>query len=199
MNVANFSAPLWTAAELAEATNGFWEHEPPHSWEATGITFARGFLRPGDIYVTMDSRTYGRAEGSKHSRSDTWDTADQLPALMAAGVSAIIAQRYIRSAPARLPMLRVADSHRAVLDLARVARARFTGRAIAVTGTVGKTTTKEMLRHVLGRQGPTFATMANFNTRFGVPLSLAQTPRDTRYAIYETAISSLYMAADPIS
>jgi UDP-N-acetylmuramoyl-tripeptide--D-alanyl-D-alanine ligase len=186
VHVPDLPAPLWTAAELTGVTGGYWVHEPPAAWLPTGLTFTRRpkFMRPGDIYVTMDSATYNRADALKDDPAKAWDTAAQLPMLMAAGISAIIAQRDIPSAPARLPLLRVADSRRAVLDLARAARARFDGRAIAVTGTAGKSTTKEMLRHVLAQQGPTFATMANFNTRFGVPLSVAQTPRDARYAIY---------------
>lgn len=184
--------PLWTPDELVAATGGAWIRKPNPSWLPTGITYMRRlqYLKPGDIFVTMDMATRRRVEMRKRLRLNAWDTVEELPDFIAAGISAVIAQRDVP--PNGLPLLRVADSGLAVLDLARAARRRFTGKAIAVTGTVGKSTTKEMLRHVLGRQGPTYATMANYNNYFGVPLCLAQTPRDTRFAIYENAITSLY-------
>ncbi|HKQ93963.1 MAG TPA: CapA family protein [Aestuariivirgaceae bacterium] len=191
--------PLWTPDELVAATGGTWVRNPDPSWLPTGITYMRRlqYLRPGDIFVTMDMATRRRVELRKPRRLNEWDTVDELPTFIAAGISAVIAQRDVP--PNGLPLLRVADSGLAVLDLARAARRRFTGKAIAVTGTVGKSTTKEMLRHVLGRQGPTYATMANYNSYFGVPLCLAQTPRDARFAIYENAITSLYREPGPIT
>lgn len=191
--------PLWTATELAEAAGGRWVNEPSSSWQPNGITYMRRlqFLRPGDIFVTMDTNTRRRRELKRPRLKNDWDTVNELPTFVAAGISAIIAQRDVP--PVNLPVLRVPDSGLAVLDLARAARERFKGHAIAITGTVGKSTTKEMLRHVLSRQGPTYATMANYNTYFGVPLCLAQTPRDSHFAIYENAITSLYQNPGPIS
>jgi UDP-N-acetylmuramoyl-tripeptide--D-alanyl-D-alanine ligase len=197
MTLLNLPPPLWTATELAEATGGRWVQAPSASWVPTGVSYARRlkYIRPGDIYLTMDSRT----RKLKSDPTAVWDTADMLPELVAAGISTIVAHRDIASAPAHLPLLRVPDARRALLGMGEAARARFTGRAIAITGTVGKTTTKEMLRHVLGRQGSAFATRANFNTWLGVPLSLAETPRDTRYAIYETAMVSLMRQSGPMT
>ena len=194
-----FPTPLWTPDELVAATGGTWVRKPAPSWLPTGITYMRRlqFLKPGDIFVAMDMATRRRVELRTPRQLNEWDTVDELPNFIAAGISAVIAQRDVP--PMDLPLLRVADSGLAVLDLARAARRRFSGRAIAVTGTVGKSTTKEMLRHVLGRQGPTYATMANYNSYFGVPLCLAQTPRETRFAIYENAITSLYREPGPIT
>ena len=194
-----FPTPLWTPDELVAATSGTWVRKPDPSWLPAGITYMRRlqFLKPGDIFVAMDMATRRRVELRKPLQLNEWDTAEELPTFIAAGISAVIAQRDVP--PMGLPLLRVADSGLAVLDLARAARRRFTGKAIAVTGTVGKSTTKEMLRHVLGRQGPTYATMANYNSYFGVPLCLAQTPRETRFAIYENAMTSLYREPGPIT
>ena len=194
-----FPTPLWTPDELVAATSGTWVRKPDPSWLPAGITYMRRlqFLKPGDIFVAMDMATRRRVELRKPLQLNEWDTAEELPTFIAAGISAVIAQRDVP--PMGLPLLRVANSGLAVLDLARAARRRFTGKAIAVTGTVGKSTTKEMLRHVLGRQGPTYATMANYNSYFGVPLCLAQTPRETRFAIYENAITSLYREPGPIT
>jgi UDP-N-acetylmuramoyl-tripeptide--D-alanyl-D-alanine ligase len=70
-------------------------------------------------------------------------------------------------------------------DLARTARARVRGRICAVTGSVGKTGTKEMLRHALGAQGATHASEKSFNNHVGTPLSLARMPADTDFGIFE--------------
>jgi UDP-N-acetylmuramoyl-tripeptide--D-alanyl-D-alanine ligase len=195
----NARPPVWTAEELAAATGGTWMSVPPPGWQATGVSMTARHLNPGDLFVTMDSETWHRAEGSSDSAKDKWDTAEDPAGLKAAGASAVIAQRELPSLPMGLPVLRVGDSMKALSDLAAAARARFKGKVIALTGTVGKTTTREMLKHVLGCQGKTSGTAANFNTRTGVPYSVAQTPPDGDYAVFEMAVSSLYANAGPAS
>ncbi|HRO59002.1 MAG TPA: Mur ligase family protein, partial [Burkholderiaceae bacterium] len=69
------------------------------------------------------------------------------------------------------------------------ARARLNGKVVAVTGSVGKTSTKEMLRHVFAAQGPTHASVASFNNHWGVPLSLARCPQDAAYAVFEIGMN----------
>jgi len=75
------------------------------------------------------------------------------------------------------------------VDLARAARARLGAQVIAVTGSVGKTSTKEVLRRVLGAQGETHASAASFNNHWGVPLSLARCPATARFAIFEIGMN----------
>ena len=77
----------------------------------------------------------------------------------------------------------------ALVELAHAARARLKGQMIAVTGSVGKTSTKEALRRVLGAQGETHASAASFNNHWGVPLSLARCPADARFAIAEIGMN----------
>ena len=76
-----------------------------------------------------------------------------------------------------------------LVDLARAARARLDAQVIAVTGSVGKTSTKEALRRVLGAQGETHASAASFNNHWGVPLSLARCPATVRFAIFEIGMN----------
>ncbi len=78
------------------------------------------------------------------------------------------------------PLLIVADPFKALQDLARASRERSRARIVAVTGSVGKTSTKEALRHVLADQGPTHASEGSLNNHWGVPLSLSRMPRDDR-------------------
>jgi UDP-N-acetylmuramoyl-tripeptide--D-alanyl-D-alanine ligase len=83
----------------------------------------------------------------------------------------------------------VEDVLAGLVDLSRAARARLAAQVIAVTGSVGKTSTKEALRRVLGAQGPTHASAASFNNHWGVPLSLARCPASVRFAIFEIGMN----------
>jgi UDP-N-acetylmuramoyl-tripeptide--D-alanyl-D-alanine ligase len=76
-----------------------------------------------------------------------------------------------------------------LVDLAHAARARLNAQVIAVTGSVGKTSTKEALRRVLGAQGETHASVASFNNHWGVPLSLARCPATVRFAVFEIGMN----------
>ena len=87
------------------------------------------------------------------------------------------------------PMIVVDDVLEAMRRLGVAARARTKARIIAVTGSVGKTTTKEMLRHVLAAQGKVHASVASFNNHWGVPLTLARMPQDTVYGIFEIGMN----------
>ena len=83
----------------------------------------------------------------------------------------------------------VDDVLAALVELAQAARARLKGQVIAVTGSVGKTSTKEALRQVLSAQGETHASTASFNNHWGVPLSLARCPASARFAIAEIGMN----------
>jgi UDP-N-acetylmuramoyl-tripeptide--D-alanyl-D-alanine ligase len=86
-------------------------------------------------------------------------------------------------------LLIVADVLEALRDLGRAARARSHAKVIAVTGSVGKTSTKEALRLALGADGETHASAASYNNHWGVPLSLARCPASAKYAVFEIGMS----------
>ncbi len=94
-----------------------------------------------------------------------------------------------RSVAADAPLLIVADVLAALGDLARAARARSQARIVAVTGSVGKTSTKEALALALRSDGETHASTASFNNHWGVPLSLARLPLSARYAVFEIGMN----------
>jgi UDP-N-acetylmuramoyl-tripeptide--D-alanyl-D-alanine ligase len=87
------------------------------------------------------------------------------------------------------PLLHVADTLDGLRALATFARARFTGRLVAVTGSVGKTTTKEMLRAILSASGKTFAAEASHNNHWGLPLTLARLPPDAAFCVAEIGMN----------
>lgn len=93
------------------------------------------------------------------------------------------------SLPPNFTLILVPDVMAALIALAKASRQRFQGKMIGVTGSVGKTGTKDMLAHVLRPQGKTYATVGNLNNHLGVPLSLARLPRDTEYAVLEMGMN----------
>ncbi|HKY94244.1 MAG TPA: UDP-N-acetylmuramoyl-tripeptide--D-alanyl-D-alanine ligase, partial [Kiloniellales bacterium] len=102
---------------------------------------------------------------------------------------AALCHRRPAGLPAGAPLLLVPDSLEGLAALGRYARARSEATCLAVTGSVGKTSTKEMLRHVLAQQGPTFASAASHNNHWGVPLTLARLPLEARYAVFEIGMN----------
>ncbi len=162
---------LWTAHELAEATGGILSAP----FDANGVSIDTRSLAEGDLFVAL------LGEG----RDGHAFVADAL-AKGAAG-----AMVHADVAPAA-PVLRVDDTLAALARLGGFARARFgaaEGRVVAVTGSVGKTTTKEMLRTALSAYGPAHAAAASYNNHWGLPLTLARTPRDARFCIAEIGMN----------
>src|SRR5207344_3548432 len=87
------------------------------------------------------------------------------------------------------PLLLVSNVLEALRDLARAARARSQAKTVAVTGSVGKTSTKEALHLALSKQGQTHASAASYNNHWGVPLSLARCPASAKYAVFEIGMN----------
>jgi UDP-N-acetylmuramoyl-tripeptide--D-alanyl-D-alanine ligase len=91
--------------------------------------------------------------------------------------------------PADARLLVVDDVLAGLVQLGLASRARLKAPIIAITGSVGKTSTKEALRRVLEAQGKTHASVASFNNHWGVPLTLARCPADVRFAIFEIGMN----------
>jgi UDP-N-acetylmuramoyl-tripeptide--D-alanyl-D-alanine ligase len=150
----------------------------------------RGALPEGVTGLSIDSRTVAPGEAYFAIKGDVHDGHDFVAAALKAGAALAVvelAQREKFAADA--PLLVVDDVLAGLVDLARASRARLSAQVIAVTGSVGKTSTKEALRHVLGAQGETHASAASFNNHWGVPLSLARCPATSRFAIFEIGMN----------
>ena len=161
--------PLWTAADLAAATGG------AAGFAATGISIDSRTLRPGNLFVALVGEN-----GGGH---------DHVAGALARGALGALVHRVPDGCAADDRLLRVADTLAGLHALGRFARARFAGRVVAVTGSVGKTTTKEMLRAMLAAAGPTHAAEASYNNHWGVPLTLARMPADAAYAVVEIGMN----------
>jgi UDP-N-acetylmuramoyl-tripeptide--D-alanyl-D-alanine ligase len=140
--------------------------------------------------LSIDSRTIAPGEAYFAIKGDVHDGHDFVVAALKAGAALAVVEAAQREKFASDASLLVVDDVLAgLVDLSRAARARLDGQVIAVTGSVGKTSTKEALRRVLGAQGPTHASAASFNNHWGVPLSLARCPATARFAIFEIGMN----------
>jgi UDP-N-acetylmuramoyl-tripeptide--D-alanyl-D-alanine ligase len=164
--------PLWSWSELVAAAQGSAEGTP--AWPIRGFSIDSRTLRPGDVFVALQDKRDGH---------------EFVPAAFRAGaVAAIVARSYQKSG-VNLALLRVGDPLEALGNIAKAARLRADARVIAITGSVGKTTTKQMLSLCLGELGATHAAEKSYNNHWGVPLSLARLPRDAAYGVFELGMN----------
>lgn len=162
---------LWNAAEAEAATGG----KAVGTWQAAGVSIDSRTVTAGDLFIALAGPNF---DGHRF-------VADAL----AKGATAAVVSQRPQDVDERAPLLVVPDTQRALEDLGRAARARSHAAITAVTGSVGKTGTKEALKHVLGNQGNTFASTGSLNNHWGVPLSLSRMPRDARYGIFELGMN----------
>ena len=161
---------LWTPADLLAATGGLLR--APFS--ATGISIDTRTLKPGDLFVALVGDTDGHA----------W-----VRAALDRGAAGALVHALPPDLPDDAPLLAVPDTLEGLRALAAFARARFTGKLVAVTGSVGKTTTKEMLRAILAAHGRAWAAEASHNNHWGLPLTLARIPRQALYCVAEIGMN----------
>ena len=166
---------LWTSQEMIEAMAG-----RPFGTLPAGITG-----------ISIDSRTVAPGEAFFAIKGDRVDGHDFASLAVANGASLLVVAEAKLPALGRLtvPMIVVDDVLGALQQLALAARDRSSATIIAVTGSVGKTTTKEMLRLALEPSGNVHAAVASFNNHWGVPLTLARMPVDTRYGVFEIGMN----------
>jgi len=162
---------LWTDAEAAAATGG----TASGAWSASGVSIDSRTLTPGDLFVAIEGPTH--------------DGHDFAAAALKAGAAAAMTHHDVDGLADDAPCLRVADTTEALGGLARAARDRSDARITAITGSVGKTGTKEMLASALAGQGTTVATEGNLNNHWGLPLSLARMGRDADYGVFEMGMN----------
>jgi UDP-N-acetylmuramoyl-tripeptide--D-alanyl-D-alanine ligase len=140
--------------------------------------------------ISIDTRTIARGEAFFAIQGESRDGHEFVEAALKADAGLAVVARDKRAQFANdAPLLAVDDVLEALRDLARASRARLTGKVIAVTGSVGKTGTKEALRLALSAEGKTHASAASYNNHWGVPLSLARCPADVKFAVFEIGMN----------
>jgi UDP-N-acetylmuramoyl-tripeptide--D-alanyl-D-alanine ligase len=161
---------LWTAQEAAAATGG----QAIGDWSVNGVSIDTRTLQAGDLFVALKAARDGH---------------DFVAQALAKGAGAALVTHRPEGVAEDAPLLIVDDVLPALEDLGRAARARTDAKVVAVTGSVGKTSTKEMLRDVLSAQGKTHVAEASYNNHWGVPLTLARMPEDTEFAVIEIGMN----------
>ncbi|MDQ1900601.1 UDP-N-acetylmuramoyl-tripeptide--D-alanyl-D-alanine ligase [Paracoccus sp. WLY502] len=161
---------LWTAKEAAAATGG----RAQGDWTATGVSIDTRTIQSGDLFVAL---------------TDARDGHDFVAQALDKGACAALVSRIPDGVDADAPLLVVPDVLAALEALGRAGRKRMTGKVIAITGSVGKTSTKDMARVALTGQGYIHAAEASYNNHWGVPLTLARMPQDTGFAIIEIGMN----------
>ena len=162
--------PLWTASDAAAATGG----QVTSDWAVTGVSIDTRTLKPGDLFVALQAARDGH---------------DFVAQALAKGAGAALVSRIPEGVAPDAPLLIVPDVLEGLGALGRAARARTDARVIAITGSVGKTSTKEMLRAMLAGQGHVHVAEASYNNHWGVPLTLARMPADTGIAVLEIGMN----------
>ena len=160
---------LWSSDEAVAATAG--RNDAP--WHANGVSIDTRTLKPGDLFVALEG--------------DNRDGHLFVQNAFERGAAAALVHRHVADAGG--PQLEVKNTLEALRDLARVARKRSAAKTVAVTGSVGKTGTKEALRLAFSALGATHASAESYNNHWGVPLSLARMPVDTVCGIFEIGMN----------
>jgi UDP-N-acetylmuramoyl-tripeptide--D-alanyl-D-alanine ligase len=165
--------PLWTVAEVVKATGGHPE----------GVS-------DGPISsISIDSREIAAEALFVAIKGDVHDGHDFVgKALEAGATAALVSEAYFRAKGGQ-GLIVVADPLKALEALAVAARARSRGQIVAVTGSAGKTTTKEAIRTVLAVFGETHYSIKSFNNHWGVPLMLARLPREAQFGVFEIGMN----------
>ncbi len=162
------SIPLWTSEDMEIATGG----RATRGFAVTGgISIDTRSLQPGDLFIAL---------------KDARDGHDYVEAAFEKGASAALVSRTM----CEHPQLVVKDVQDALEALGIAARARSAAKRVAVTGSVGKTSVKEMLAQIFAAAGPSHANVKSFNNHWGVPLTLARMPEGTQRAVFEIGMST---------
>ncbi|GEO12794.1 UDP-N-acetylmuramoylalanyl-D-glutamyl-2,6-diaminopimelate--D-alanyl-D-alanine ligase [Microvirga aerophila] len=167
------STLLWTLDEIVTATG---------ARVGSGFSHASG--------ASIDTRTLNRGDLYFAIKGDVHDGHDFVPAALEKGASAaVVSEDKAQEFEGSDRLIVVPDVLEAMRQLGIAARKRSQARIVAITGSVGKTGTKEAMRLALSRQGETHASVASYNNHWGVPLTLARFPRDSRFGIFEIGMN----------
>ena len=166
--------PLWTAQEMMTATRGR----------------LQGAVKENVAGISIDTRTLEPGEAFFAIKGDRLDGHDFVEAALDNGASlAVVDETSASKFPKDAALLIVPETLQAMRDVAGAARARSHARIIAVTGSAGKTGTKEALKLALSPSGETHASSASFNNHWGVPLSLSRLSQDAKFGVFEIGMN----------
>jgi UDP-N-acetylmuramoyl-tripeptide--D-alanyl-D-alanine ligase len=167
--------PLWTSIDADIATSG----QSTAAWQASGVSIDSRSVEAGDLFIAIAGPTF---DGHQYVEN----------AFAGGAVAALVTTKWAAGQDgcgAENPLLPVADTLEGLENLAQAARKRCTARIAAITGSAGKTGTKDMLAKALASQGRATSTRGNLNNHLGLPLSLARMPADSEFGVFELGMS----------
>lgn len=195
--VKNFSKE-----DIEKSIPGYWYREPQdEEWAVETVAISRGQLsmetHKRALFIAIDIETWHK--GSKNTGiysgwTDTHKTVSKFQHL----ITGLIVQKPIAYLDEHIPQYVTENTYEAISLLANFSFNRFQGKTIGITGTAGKSTTKNILRMLLEKSSTVESTRGNHNTRTGVPLTVACAITDPDYLIVESAISGLWMKPEGI-
>lgn len=162
---------LWKTREVVEATGG----RATGSWEATGVSIDSRTVREGELFVAL--------------KGENFDGHSYVLQALDAGAAAAVVSDVPKGLDGDERLLVVDDTEVALQRLGVAGRERSCAQVVGITGSVGKTGCKEMLRVALAATGSVYATQGNLNNHLGVPLCLANMPRDVDFAVLEMGMN----------
>jgi UDP-N-acetylmuramoyl-tripeptide--D-alanyl-D-alanine ligase len=165
------SESLWTAGEVQRVTGGRLING--EAWSATGVSIDTRTLEPGDLFVAL---------------KDVRDGHDFLAQAYVSGAAAALISEAAKAEGLGAAIV-VTDVLEALRKLAEAARERCAARRVAVTGSVGKTSTKEAIAVCLSASGPTHRSVKSYNNHWGVPLTLARMPIESGFGVFEIGMN----------
>jgi UDP-N-acetylmuramoyl-tripeptide--D-alanyl-D-alanine ligase len=163
---------IWNHSEIAAALGV----APRAAFEASSVSIDSRTLAAGALFIAIKG---DRMDGHAYVQA----------AFEAGAVAAIVEVAFATAHPDDARLIAVPDTQQALVQLGIAARARSSARFVGVTGSVGKTGCKEMLKHMLAVHGDVYATKGNLNNHLGVPLTLANLPRDVAFAVIEMGMN----------
>ncbi|MEM9469101.1 MAG: UDP-N-acetylmuramoylalanyl-D-glutamyl-2,6-diaminopimelate--D-alanyl-D-alanine ligase [Pseudomonadota bacterium] len=167
MNQSNL---IWTAKEAIEATGG----RASGDWQAIGVSIDTRTILPGELFVALEG--------------DAGNGHDYVAQAIEKGASAALVSQLVDDVPED-KLLIVEDTLKAMEELGVFARNRCGAKIIGVTGSVGKTGTKELLQTAFSSQGQTHASIKSYNNHWGVPLSLSNMHAGTDFGVFEMGMN----------
>lgn len=195
------SGQTWTADQLAAVTGGKWLVAPPPGWFVRSVIrgmIHKKFVDQPTLYVASEFEHLAFHEQYSSTKRSGMDTHSLLVKNAPAFAGAIVS-KPVAGVSSDFPLLQVQDPIKALIELGIAARQRYKNDVIAVTGTVGKSTTVSMIREMLGRDLQVLSSYDNYNSRVGAPALLANLSLDHKAAIVEIAQSALWMERGPVT
>lgn len=162
---------IWTSIEAQQATGG----KSTCKWKASGVSIDSRKIEAGDLFIAIPGEKF--------------DGHDFVKDALKMGAAAAVVTHIPDGIADNAPLLVVKNIMAALQDLGRFSRSRMKGKIIGVTGSVGKTSTKEMLGLAFKGQGKVYLTEGNLNNHYGLPLSLARMPKNTNFGIFEIGMN----------